>query len=157
MRLSDTTVPRFNSPAEPGLILGFCQGRSQRGRERSAQSSSLLGMKSSRLLGVNLRAPMGGQVVAAGVSRVQCRVAVATPWVKMTIRLCVCLTRQFCVLIRRQNRQHRGGGQHGRGSEGRCFFLFFFSFFFGSSLLFLGVAGVAWFSCTWAWLIGWNN
>jgi hypothetical protein len=46
------------------------------------QSSSLLGMKSSRLLGVKLRAPTGGQVVAAGVSRVQCRVAVATPRVK---------------------------------------------------------------------------
>ncbi|CAM6050861.1 unnamed protein product [Sphagnum compactum] len=48
----------------------------------ATQSSSLLGMKSSRLLGVKLRAPTGGQVVAAGVSRVQCRVAVATPRVK---------------------------------------------------------------------------
>ncbi len=37
---------------------------------------------------------------------------------------------------RQEGGGHRGGT--GRGNEGRCFF-----FFFGSSLFFLGVAGVA--------------
>jgi hypothetical protein len=51
---------------------------------------------------------------------------------------------QFRILMDRRNAGGKGPG--GRGCEGRCFFFFFFFFFsvfFGSSLLFLGVAGVA--------------